>query len=118
MVILFFFFLVGDFILFFLVSHVSLSSPLARYSMVWAMGCLSAAHIYRLLTDYGGYTMDYTGYIYREDRSRSAVRDSENECLNSAPLHLLPPHSDTFMQLNVQRGSNTVISVFPNTTGH
>lgn len=32
-----------------------------RYSMVWAMGCLSAAHIYRLLTDYGGYTMDYTG---------------------------------------------------------
>ncbi len=32
-----------------------------RYTMVWAMGSLSAAHIYRLVTDYGGYTLDFTG---------------------------------------------------------
>lgn len=33
-----------------------------RYSMVWAMGSISTAHIYRLVTDYGGFHLDFTGY--------------------------------------------------------
>ncbi|XP_064382586.1 lysophospholipid acyltransferase 2-like [Halichondria panicea] len=32
-----------------------------RYTMVWAMGSMSAAHIYRMMTDYGGWTLDFTG---------------------------------------------------------
>ena len=36
-------------------------SVVQRYSMVWAMGCISAAHIYRLVTDFGGYHLDFTG---------------------------------------------------------
>lgn len=32
-----------------------------RYTMVWVMGCLSVAHLYRTLTDYGGYHLDITG---------------------------------------------------------
>ena len=29
--------------------------------MVWAMGSVSAAHYYRLVTDYGGWHLDFTG---------------------------------------------------------
>ncbi len=29
--------------------------------MVWAMGCMSAAHLYRMMTDYGGWSLDFTG---------------------------------------------------------
>ena len=36
-------------------------SVVQRYSMVWAMGCISAAHTYRLVTDFGGYHLDFTG---------------------------------------------------------
>ena len=36
------------------------SSLLYRYSMVWAMGSLGAAHYYRLVTDYGGWHLDFT----------------------------------------------------------
>lgn len=32
-----------------------------RYSMVWAMGSISTAHIYRMITDYGGFHLDFTG---------------------------------------------------------
>ncbi|XP_064382588.1 lysophospholipid acyltransferase 2-like [Halichondria panicea] len=32
-----------------------------RYTMVWAMGSMSAAHIYRMMTDYGGWSLDFTG---------------------------------------------------------
>ncbi len=32
-----------------------------RYTMVWAMGCMSAAHLYRTMTDYGGWSVDFTG---------------------------------------------------------
>ena len=31
--------------------------------MVWAMGSLCAAHYYRLVTDYGGWHLDFTGYL-------------------------------------------------------
>ena len=29
--------------------------------MVWVMGLLSLCHIYRTVTDYGGYTLDFSG---------------------------------------------------------
>ena len=29
--------------------------------MVWVMGCMCFSHIYRTLTDYGGYHLDFTG---------------------------------------------------------
>ncbi|XP_065897964.1 lysophospholipid acyltransferase 2-like isoform X2 [Dysidea avara] len=32
-----------------------------NYTMVWMLTCISAAHIYRLITDYGGYHLDFTG---------------------------------------------------------
>ena len=31
------------------------------YSMIYAMLGLSAGHIYRMVTDYGGYKLDFTG---------------------------------------------------------
>jgi len=31
------------------------------YTMIWMLTCISAAHIYRLITDYGGYHLDFTG---------------------------------------------------------
>ena len=31
-----------------------------RVTMVWVMACLSAAHLYRTLTDFGGYHLDFT----------------------------------------------------------
>ena len=31
------------------------------YTMVWMLMCMSAAHIYRMMTDYGGYHLDFTG---------------------------------------------------------
>ena len=33
-----------------------------RFTMVWAMGCLCACHLYRLITDYGGWHLDFTGW--------------------------------------------------------
>ncbi|XP_019861140.1 PREDICTED: lysophospholipid acyltransferase 1-like [Amphimedon queenslandica] len=32
-----------------------------RYSMIYALIGISTGHIYRLITDYGGYTLDFTG---------------------------------------------------------
>ncbi|XP_065897967.1 lysophospholipid acyltransferase 6-like isoform X2 [Dysidea avara] len=32
-----------------------------NYTMIWMLTCISAAHIYRLITDYGGYHLDFTG---------------------------------------------------------
>lgn len=29
--------------------------------MVWAMGSITAAHLYRMVTDYGGWHLDFTG---------------------------------------------------------
>jgi len=29
--------------------------------MIWAMGSVSAAHVYRMTNDYGGWTLDFTG---------------------------------------------------------
>ena len=29
--------------------------------MMYALASISAGHIYRLYTDYGGYTLDFTG---------------------------------------------------------
>lgn len=33
-----------------------------RYVLTVSMGMLAIAHIYRQITDYGGYTLDFTGY--------------------------------------------------------
>ena len=33
---------------------------LSRYTMVWAMGSLSAGHIYRMVTDDGSWQVDFT----------------------------------------------------------
>ena len=33
-----------------------------RYLLTVSMGMLSIAHIHRQITDYGGYTLDFTGY--------------------------------------------------------
>ena len=33
-----------------------------RYVLTVSMGMLSIAHIHRQITDYGGYTLDFTGY--------------------------------------------------------
>ena len=35
---------------------------ITRYSMIWAFVSISATHIYRIITDYGGYHLDFTGY--------------------------------------------------------
>ena len=32
-----------------------------RSTMVWAMGSLCVSHIYRMMTDYGGWHLDFTG---------------------------------------------------------
>lgn len=34
----------------------------SRYVLTVSMGMLSIAHIHRQITDYGGYTLDFTGY--------------------------------------------------------
>ena len=34
-----------------------------RYVLTVSMGMLSIAHIHRQITDYGGYTLDFTGYV-------------------------------------------------------
>lgn len=34
---------------------------LFRYTMVWVMGTMSIAHLYRTLTDFGGYRLDFSG---------------------------------------------------------
>ena len=31
--------------------------------MVWALSTMTATHFYRLYTDYGGYTLDFSGYV-------------------------------------------------------
>ncbi|XP_011406119.2 PREDICTED: lysophospholipid acyltransferase 1-like [Amphimedon queenslandica] len=36
-------------------------SIVQRYSMIYALISISTGHIYRLITDYGGYTLDFTG---------------------------------------------------------
>ena len=32
-----------------------------RYVLIVSMGFMSVAHLYRQITDYGGYTLDFTG---------------------------------------------------------
>ena len=32
-----------------------------KVTMVYILGVIGAAHVYRLLTDYGGYHLDFTG---------------------------------------------------------
>ena len=55
------------FILFSFCSHPSLVFPSPssslRFSMAWALGCIGIAHFYRLVTDFGGYHLDFTGYL-------------------------------------------------------
>ena len=29
--------------------------------MLWAMGSIATAHVYRVATDYGGFHLDFTG---------------------------------------------------------
>ena len=36
-------------------------SCMHRFTMVWAMGSLCASHFYRMMTDYGGWHLDFTG---------------------------------------------------------
>ncbi len=36
-------------------------SVVQRYTMAWAIGTMSAAHLYRMLTDFGGWHLDFTG---------------------------------------------------------
>ena len=35
-----------------------------RYVLIVSMGFMSVAHLYRQITDYGGYTLDFTGQIF------------------------------------------------------
>ena len=41
--------------------HVVLFIQPSSYTMVWALGCVSAAHVYRMITDYEGWHLDFTG---------------------------------------------------------
>ena len=40
---------------------INLFTHTCRYTMVWAMGSMSVAHLYRIATDYGGWSLDFTG---------------------------------------------------------
>ena len=39
----------------------SLSLDGFSYTMVYMLVCISVAHVYRMITDYGGYHLDFTG---------------------------------------------------------
>lgn len=56
MAVLFFIISVSYLLLLFISPHY-----VQRYSMVWAMGSIATAHIYRMVTDYGGFHLDFTG---------------------------------------------------------
>lgn len=43
-------------------SSSSFPSSSLRCSMAWALSCIGVAHFYRLVTDFGGYHLDFTGY--------------------------------------------------------
>lgn len=34
------------------------------YSFAWVMGCISVAHVYRMTMDFGGYSLDFTGWVW------------------------------------------------------
>ncbi len=60
-----------------------------RYTMVWAMGCMSAAHLYRMMTDYGGWSLDFTGplmiIVQKVTLVAYALHDGESTVCQSVP---------------------------------
>ena len=53
----------------------SFPSSSLRYSMAWALSCIGVAHFYRLVTDFGGYHLDFTGYTINETIFRLTFSD-------------------------------------------
>ena len=83
------FFLAFSFYFYFLFSFCSHSSFVfpspsssLRFSMAWALGCIGIAHFYRLVTDFGGYHLDFTGYL-------ACCNETENVFLADMYLFLL-----------------------------
>jgi lysophospholipid acyltransferase 1/2 len=90
-----------------------------RYTMVWVMGSLSVAHIYRTLTDYGGYHLDFSGPLMiivqklslvafavhdgKGGNPRPLNKDQEQNKLESVPS-ILEYFSYTFNFLSILAG--------------
>ena len=69
--------------------------------MVWAMGSMSTAHIYRMMTDFGGWHLDFTGplmiLVQKITLVAFALHDGE-----SAVVRVIPDHITTIISHKVR----------------
>ena len=72
--------------------------------MVWAMGSMSAAHIYRMMTDYGGWSLDFTGPLMIIVQKVTLVAFALHDGKSTGP----PTHSCTQMPTGKSRSDSSL----------